>query len=208
MKLVSKKIIKGTITLETGLHIGGSKSSLEIGGIDSPVIKTAKKIPYIPGSSLKGKLRSLLAKEHGASKIEKEPENLKKLFGFSGNNAEITRLYVRDALLDVKHFDETFNKETLDLDYSQEKVENKINRAKGSAEHPRHIERVPEGAIFNFELVLNVYEGDDDYIDLIKGAFNLLEDDYLGGSGSRGYGKVKISLKPVETKNYEQYFGH
>ncbi len=208
MKLLSKKKIIGTITLETGLHIGGSKSSLEIGGIDSPVIKTSKNVPYIPGSSLKGKLRSLLAKEHGATEINNEPEYLKKLFGFSGNNGEITRLYVRDAFLDVEHFNSTFDKNTLDLDFSQEKVENKINRVRGTAEHPRHIERVPEGAIFNFELVLNVYEGDEDHIERIKGAFKLLDDDYLGGSGSRGYGKVKINITQIDTKNYEQYFGN
>jgi len=200
MKLISKSIITGTITLQTGLHIGGSKSSLDIGGLDSPVIKNPLGVPYIPGSSLKGKLRSLIAaKLNGASKESEDEPIVKKLFGFAGktrDDGEATRLIVRDADLDEKEFEEKFKKEEVILEtkFTQEKAENSIDRKSGKAANPRFIERVPAGAVFNFELVLNNYEGDStkDFIDLIKQGFDLLEDDYIGGSGTRGYGKVKI----------------
>ena len=69
MKQLIKKIkIQTSITLVTGLHIGGSSENVEIGGIDSPVIKlgTRENQPYIPGSSLKGKMRCLLEQAAGA----------------------------------------------------------------------------------------------------------------------------------------------
>ncbi len=88
MKLVTKHILKGNIKLETGLHIVGAKSSLDIGGLDSPVIKTAKGVPYIPGSSLKGKIRSLLALKEGAKEIKLESQELRQLFGCSDKDRE------------------------------------------------------------------------------------------------------------------------
>jgi CRISPR-associated protein Csm3 len=222
MKLISKTIIKGTIKLETGLHIGGSKSSLDIGGLDSPVIKNPLGVPYIPGSSLKGKLRSLLAAKYntnGNTDEHDDATNIKKIFGYAGKNkkgdapsvsGEITRLIVRDADLDVKVFNEIFKEDeaVLETPFTQEKTENRIDRKSGKAANGgiRNIERVPAGAIFNFELVLNNYEEDksEDFIGLINTGFELLEDDYLGGSGSRGYGKIKIesNINNPETKSY------
>lgn len=208
MKLTKKIIYTGTIELQTGLHIGGNPSSLEIGGIDSPVIKTAGKVPYIPGSSLKGKLRALLAREEGATEIKNESETLKKLFGFSDKEKpQLTRLYFRDAYLDEKHFMDRFDDAELDLDYSEEKIENVINRVDGTASDLRNIERVPAGAKFDFEFVLNIYDNDDEALfkEKIVAAFNMLKDDYLGGSGSRGYGKVSIDYS-YKTKNIKDYF--
>jgi CRISPR-associated protein Csm3 len=207
MKLTSKTIIRGIITLETGLHIGGSKSSLDIGGLDSPVIKNPLGVPYIPGSSLKGKLRSLLAADlNGAINEDKDDPKIQKLFGYATSPGEMTRLIVRDAALDVKKFKERFNENTaiLETEYTQEKTENHIDRKSGKADNPRQIERVPAGAIFNFELVLNNYEGDksENFLELIKTGITLLEDDYLGGSGTRGYGKVKIQFDKPESKTY------
>jgi CRISPR-associated protein Csm3 len=219
MKLISKTIIAGTITLETGLHIGGSKSSLDIGGLDSPVIKNPLGVPYIPGSSLKGKLRSLLASKNNVNKNEDEHDDIKiikQLFGYAGKNkkgdevavpGEVTRLIVRDAMLDTEKFKKAFTDKDaiLETEFTQEKAENKIQRKSGKAEHPRFIERVPAGAIFNFELVLNNYIEDENegFINLIKQGFSLLEDDYIGGSGTRGYGKVKISITSEENKTYQ-----
>ncbi len=221
MKLLSKTIITGTITLETGLHIGGSKSSLDIGGLDSPVIKNPLGIPYIPGSSLKGKLRSLLAAKNNINKNEDEHDDIKsikQLFGYAGKNkkgdeaavpGELTRLIVRDAMLDKEEFKKAFTDKDaiLETEFTQEKAENKIQRKSGKAEHPRFIERVPAGAVFNFELVLNNYEEDktEDFLNLIKQGFNLLDDDYIGGSGTRGYGKVKIdsNIDNPEIKTYQ-----
>jgi CRISPR-associated protein Csm3 len=207
MKLISKTIISGTITLETGLHIGGSKSSLEIGGIDSPVIKTAKGVPYIPGSSLKGKLRSLLAKEEGATDFKFESTMLKQIFGYAHKeNPQVTRLYVRDAYMDETKFKVTFEKAELDTEYTEEKVENTIDRISGTSKGGlRHIERVPAGAVFNFEMVLNKFENDPDFLPEIRKAINLFKDDYLGGSGSRGYGKVKGEITETKVKLIESY---
>lgn len=199
MKLLSKIILTGKLELITGLHIGGSKSSMEIGGIDSPVIKTANKVPYIPGSSLKGKLRSLLAKEEGSIDVNRDSDKLKMIFGSSDRNF-VTRLFVRDAYLDEDAF-KIFQDIDSIINYGEEKVENVIDRRTGAAKNPRHIERVPAGTIFNFEMLLNKYENDPDFYQDIKMALNLLEDDYLGGSGSRGYGKVAIiELNKVEKK--------
>ncbi|HEV2448043.1 MAG TPA: type III-A CRISPR-associated RAMP protein Csm3, partial [Candidatus Sulfopaludibacter sp.] len=65
LKLVGKLILEGDLTCHTGLHIGAGKGSLEIGGADTPVVKDAFGLPYIPGSSLRGKIRSLLEQSSG-----------------------------------------------------------------------------------------------------------------------------------------------
>lgn len=123
MKLIKKHFFRGTIELKTGLHIGGAKSSLDIGGLDSPVIKTAKGVPYIPGSSLKGKIRSLLAMQEGAKEIGEESDKLLRLFGCSDDGkVQKTRLIFRDALLDIDKFEEKFkNSELLATKYTEEK---------------------------------------------------------------------------------------
>lgn len=220
MKLIKKHIFRGTIELGTGLHIGGSKSSMDIGGLDSAVIKTANGIPYIPGSSLKGKIRSLLAIKEGATHItlpkdkkheeyEKgESEPLLKLFGCSDKEkGQKSRLIFRDAHLDVAKFKETFaNSELLVTEYTEEKFENTIDRLQGKAANGglRQMERVPAGAVFNFEIVLDVYDTDnaEENLKTLKHGFELLENDYLGGSGTRGYGKVIIKYDEPEIKTF------
>ncbi len=67
LKFIGKLILEGELHCETGLHIGAGKGSLEIGGSDNPVVKDALGRPYIPGSSLRGKLRSLLEQYSGAA---------------------------------------------------------------------------------------------------------------------------------------------
>lgn len=211
MTLKEIKKISGTITLETGLHIGGSKSSLDIGGLDSPVIKTPQGIPYIPGSSLKGKIRSLLGITEGSVDVEHDSTLLKKMFGFPGIQdekdkkkivgAEISRLIFRDALLDTEKFKTEFTDKdaVLDTQYTEAKYENTIDRKSGTTKKGglRQIERVPAGAIFNFEIVVSIFDGDanDKIIEKLEKGIKLLENNYLGGSGSRGYGKVKIEYK-------------
>ncbi|WP_315815071.1 type III-A CRISPR-associated RAMP protein Csm3 [Paraflavitalea speifideaquila] len=196
------------------MHIGGSKSSMDIGGLDSPVIKTPQGVPYIPGSSLKGKIRSLLAKHTKGteSPIEEDEPIIMKLFGFHGKNEPpikpvISRLIFRDAYLDVEHFNKEFENAILDTNFTQEKYENTIDRKSGKAANGglRNIERVPAGAKFNFEIVLDVYDDDDEGVNLyeylLKG-ISLLNDDYLGGSGTRGYGKINMEYIEPETKTY------
>jgi CRISPR-associated protein Csm3 len=204
MKLIETKIVAGTITLETGLHIGGSKSSLDIGGLDSPVIKTPQGIPYIPGSSLKGKIRSLLGIKEGSFDLKNDSDVLVKMFGSSEKGREtISRLIFRDAQLDEADFKKIFtdNDAVLDTAYTEAKYENKIDRKSGTTDKKgggiRQIERVPAGAKFNFEIVINVFDEDknDKIEEKLKEGITLLENNYLGGSGSRGYGKVKIDYE-------------
>lgn len=207
MKLIENKIVKGIITLETSLHIGGSKSSLDIGGLDSPVIKTPQGIPYIPGSSIKGKIRSLLGLKEGSLKVEEDSPLLKKMFGYPGEKdkenknkvvgAEISRLIFRDAFLNEADFKKVFQDAIMDTDFTEAKYENTIDRKSGTSKSGlRQIERVPAGAKFHFEIVVNLYEDnsikDNGIVEELKEGITLLENNYLGGSGSRGYGKVKI----------------
>ena len=144
-KLVKKILVSTKLTVVTGLHIGGSKDSVEIGGIDNPVIKVAtrKNQPYIPGSSLKGKMRCLLEQVNGATAVGKS-ETVNNLFGYASNN-QPSKLIVRDAYLSddsVKKLVEA----SLDMPYTENKYENTIDRVRGKAEHPRQSERVPAGA--------------------------------------------------------------
>jgi len=209
MNLIGKIFIRGKIVAETGLHIGGSKSSLDIGGIDLNVIKTANKIPFIPGSSLKGKLRSMLARIEGSESANSDSGDIKNIFGDSGKNDEkglVTRLLVRDANLeDTKTFKDRFKE--LELEYTESKWENTIDRRTGTAQHPRQLERVPSGAEFDFEMVFDEYndEKTNEYLRLIRTAMRLLEGDYLGGSGSRGYGKIKFKDVKFSIKNIENF---
>jgi len=216
-KLIGKYFIKGQIKAVTGLHIGGSKTALDIGGIDLNVIKTAQGVPYIPGSSLKGKLRSMLAKEEGSEKPSTDSDKVKEIFGESpsGDNkvGKITRLIVRDSFLGNSK--EMENKEgeftDLELDYTEGKWENTIDRKSGTAGNPRQIERVPAGAIFDFEMVYDIYDDEDEngklkkesHLKEIKKAMRLLQDDYLGGSGSRGYGKIEFGLLDKENNEWK-----
>ena len=204
MRLINSKKIGGVITVETGLHIGGAKNSFDIGGLDTPVIKTPNGVPYIPGSSLKGKIRSLLALREGCADIKEEPDLLKKMFGYTGDKnddktAQKTRLIFRDAHLDVDSFREKFEDAVLETTYTEGKFENTIDRTTGKAAGagPRQIERVPVGAKFKFEVIINAYDGDDlqEMEEELYRGLTMLEDNYLGGSGTRGYGKVKLDIK-------------
>lgn len=217
MRLIEVIKIQGKIILETGLHIGGSKTSLDIGGLDSPVIKTPLGVPYIPGSSLKGKMRSLLGLNEGCGSIEEDTALLKKMFGFHGNEkkmqpAVLTRLICRDAHMNGEAFHQMFtqNNALLETDYTSVKFENVIDRKKGTTITGglRQIERVPAGAEFDLEMILNIFDEDNrlEMVDMLKKGLKLIETNYLGGSGTRGYGKVKIqvlSMKPVELKTNE-----
>lgn len=199
IKLIKKVIYKGTIVLKTGLHIGGTNAALNIGGPDKFVVRNPlTNIPYIPGSSLKGKMRSLVEIANGESNNGKPSNNPNSragaLFGVAGDNesSHPSRLIVRDASLDVSDphlFDNT------DLPFTESKTEVSIDRITAKA-NPRTFERVPAGAKFNFEMILNVFEGENEaqLKATLKQAFKLLQDDYLGGQGSRGYGQVEINL--------------
>lgn len=201
MKQLVKKIkINTTITLLTGMHIGGSKENVEIGGIDNPVIKLASKNdqPYIPGSSLKGKMRCLLEQVAGSPEVGGD-ERVNNLFGITEKKGttrpnQPSKIIVRDACLTEKSLTMFAACNSLDMPFTENKFENTIDRIKGVAEHPRQTERVPAGAEFAVEFIINVWDDDkkDDLLAMLKKGLALIENDYLGGSGSRGYGQVKF----------------
>lgn len=207
-KLNKKIVYSGNIILKTGLHIGGTNTALNIGGPDSFVVRNPlTNIPYIPGSSLKGKMRMLIELRDGTisqkGDVTNDPNsNAGALFGTSGDNnsSHPSRIIVRDAELDLSDphkFDNT------DLPYTESKTEVTINRISAKA-NPRTIERIPAGAVFNFNMVLNIFDTDDEnqLKNTLDSAMKLLEDDYLGGNGSRGYGQIEFSDVTTEEKTY------
>lgn len=217
MKQLIKKIkIHTSLTLVTGLHIGGSSENVEIGGIDSPVIKlgTRENQPYIPGSSLKGKMRCLLEQAAGAPKIGLNAE-VNNLFGIieskaNGTNNQPSKLIVRDAMLTPKSVTSLLGSEGLDMPFTESKTENTIDRVEGATVKGgvRTTERVPAGAEFQAEFILNIWDDDDEtkLLDLFKKGISLLENDYLGGSGSRGYGQIKFGeLNMIELSDSNQW---
>ena len=215
MQLTQIRSFTARLTLETGLHIGAGDSEMHIGGVDKQVVKhPLTNQPYIPGSSLKGKMRSLLEWKTGA--VQEKPLGLEqfdkadagqkaaigavvKLFGVSGDNKlteerarEIgpTRLAFWDCELAPGWLKEI---EQLNQALTEVKSENSINRITGVADAPRFFERVPAGTQFDFRLSLKVLDGEADLLPVVLAGLRLIELDSLGGSGSRGYGKVKFA---------------
>lgn len=214
-KLKGKIIIKGQIKLLTGLHIGTGNNFSAIGAVDNVVIRDSiTGRPMIPGSSLKGKMRFLLARTSFSdnslemAKIEAEDVKIKRLFGSSGGKNEkimFSRLQFHDSIL-TDNSAERLSKLDLDLPYTEIKFENTINRATAVA-NPRQQERVPAGSEFEFKLTYNVEEVSEQEIeeDLsnIAKCMEILQDDYLGGHGSRGYGRILFEKIETETKTYK-----
>ena len=236
--LHGRLFIRGNIKAVTGLHIGGATGALQIGGVDSPIIRDPlSNRPYIPGSSLRGKMRSLSEKRHGLKQVgigsdvrihicktkmvqvgkDKEPapddEQPYKdcpvctVYGVPGNEyADApTRLVVRDVSLGDKSAKALEQAQT-DMPYSEVKWEATIDRVT-SAAVPRQIERVPAGAVFEgFELVYSVYHASDlaRLVGVVE-ALQLLEDDYLGGLGSRGGGKIAFEQIEIYARNRDNY---
>lgn len=212
-------IIKGKIVCETGLHIGGSNDSLDIGGSDSMIIRdSATERPYIPGSSLKGKLRSLfelneqksidsiLGDAKGGPSVDEESLAV-KIFGISADKANKikypTRLIVRDSYPNEE--DNKFWDEHEEIIKGTElKYENTIDRIKSSA-NLRNIERVPKGSVFDFEMIFSRYDDEENNLRYLFEAMEYLEDNYLGGSGSRGYGKVRFKDISVVIRGQDYY---
>ncbi len=216
-KLESKIIIIGKVIAETGLMIGSSNSALEIGGTDKQIIRNpVDKKPYIPGSSLKGKMRSLLEISRGTiHNDEREkgtptqnPEHeAARLFGHINKNKEKkqqpSRLIVRDGMITEESLKKLNNTELL---YTEVKAENTINRITAEA-NPRFFERVPRSAEFDLNMTLNVFEAENERtsLDLVYECLRLIQDDYLGGGGSRGNGQVKFKLEKVVRRSVDYY---
>lgn len=221
-KLLKKLEITGILTLETGLHIGGTNSSMSIGGIDKAVIRNPlNNQPFIPGSSLKGKMRSLLeistgniggrsggVVHNGPSSrlgIDGQP-SAADLFGNAINDGQKpSRIIVRDLSL-INH--KALLAKT-EIPYTEGKTEVVIDRIT-SAAMPRQNERVPAGAQFKLNLVVNIWEQDihsqNQLLGLLFSSLQLLTDDYLGGHGSRGYGQVSIEVTDMVEKGSDTYY--
>ncbi|HFD40283.1 MAG TPA: type III-A CRISPR-associated RAMP protein Csm3 [Anaerolineae bacterium] len=234
--LYGRIFVRGQIEAVTGLHIGGSPAALAIGSVDNPVIRDALSgRPYIPGSSIRGKMRSLWEKmtgveqnwsltkgrrikagQHQAKEVvihlcntSKEYEQCPvcQIYGVMGQSdaAFPTRLVVRDAFLSEESQKRLKNAKT-DLPYTEVKWEAAIDRIT-SAATPRQVERVPAGAVFDrFEMVFSVYDPNDlaRFLNVLE-AMQLVEDDYLGGLGSRGSGKVKFENLQLSCRARNRY---
>lgn len=213
MEQSNQSVLKGKLKLtailrvDTGLHIGASSDFAPIGAVDSPFLRDPlTKQPIIPGSSLKGKIRTLLArsystKEYVLNSIDEDSPQIKRLFGTAakGNaGGKAARLQFYDIRMTQDSF-ARFDAMDLDTYIGEIKWENGINRVTAGA-MPRQIERVPAGTEFAFTLVYNI-ENDAEIMEdmkLLSDGIRLLQMDYLGGHGSRGYGRVSLNGFSVE----------
>ncbi|RKX80193.1 MAG: type III-A CRISPR-associated RAMP protein Csm3 [Spirochaetes bacterium] len=215
------KSITGKIKVLTGLHIGAGSDVIEIGGMDNPIIKNPiTGEPYIPGSSLKGKMRSLMEWYFNKVKVNGgepckcgEPDcEICRVFGCAIQNTEKsvekskkrgpTRLIVRDAFLTEETKEKFAGKNLV-----EDKSENSINRLTAAAT-PRHLERVVPGTEFDFSLSYRFFDMEDGFEideryfrDVVLKALAILEHDFLGGGGSRGSGKIMfVDLRDEKEK--------
>jgi CRISPR-associated protein Csm3 len=237
IKLLGRILMRFAIKLDSGLHIGGSEAGIEIGGVDKTVIRDPlTNQPYIPGSSLRGKVRSLLEKRLGLPQNERigtgyihsaqtaaeyAASPVSQVFGVAGKGdfGLPSRLVVRDIALSKDSRDALLRLGTTDLPFTEVKTEVSIDRVT-SAANPRQLERVPAGVIFGGDegmpdvFVYSVYDGaeinanpkqDLDLFSLLIQGMQLIEDDYLGGFGSRGSGKISFHDFRLATRAGEAY---
>ena len=236
LKLIGKLILDGELSCQTGLHIGAGKGSLDIGGADNPVVKDAYGLPYIPGSSLRGRLRSLLEQANGLTipaelvylskrkgqevrihQSDRPDDEVCLLFGrnpgrmdrvqgesVDGNTSTPARLTVYDAPLDQASIT-TQMRENLDDELTELKSETAIDRITAQSS-PRTLERVPAGAKFKVRFVIDILCEEDKALPArVAEALRLLEDDALGGGGSRGSGRVSCAALSVTWRARSYY---
>jgi CRISPR-associated protein Csm3 len=236
LKLIGKLILEGDLHCETGLHIGAGKGSLEIGGADNPVVKDSHGRPYVPGSTLRGRIRALLEQAtgmavpselvyiskrkgqevriHQSDRPDDEvcllfgrgPGHIEKVGGgdLDGNAATPARLAVFDAPLVAESITSQM-REMLDDELTEVKSENAIDRITSQA-NPRTLERVPAGARFRIRMVLDILCPEDAVLaGVLAQGLRLLEDDTLGGGGSRGSGRVRFGDLKLCWRGREYY---
>jgi CRISPR-associated protein Csm3 len=221
-RLLATVTIYGKIQCVTGLHIGGVGTGYEIGGMDNPVIRDpVTSYPYIPGSSLKGKMRSLMewaegvVKDGAIHKCSDVDEPVCRIFGAPaemGRPSGPTRLIVRDAFPDAntrRMMDDLEAKQGLPK--VEVKTENNIDRVTSATlSGPRSQERVSVGSSFDFELIYSLYdiEGcnpDVEYLEKVFTALRLLQDSTLGGGGSRGSGQIELRIGEPTINTVDRY---
>ena len=236
LRLLGKLIFDGELHCITGLHVGAGKGSLEIGGADNPVVKDSLGLPYIPGSSLRGRIRALLeqvtgmavpselvylskrkgqeVRIHQSDRPDDEicilfgrtPGRMEKATGESldSSHSSPARLAVFDAPLDAASITAPM-RENMDDELTEIKSENAIDRITSQA-NPRTLERVPAGAKFSVHMVLDLLCPEDAVLlPLLVQGMRLLEDDALGGGGSRGNGRVRFANLNLVWRSKEYY---
>ena len=223
MQLTNIRLIEGCIELVTGLHIGAGSEEMQIGGTDNPVVRNpVDRRPYIPGSSLKGKMRGLLEWHAGtvgdtdgkpvgfrdvaglSDEKRQRAESILKLFGGApqGGSSDEKLVHIiretgptRLAFWDCPLNDDWAKRmDDRGLSLTEVKMETAIDRIGGAAATGslRNTERVPAGARFDFRLTMRVHDGEDLLTEVLRG-LRLIELTGLGGAGSRGYGKVRFT---------------
>ena len=205
--LVGKLKVTATLRVETGMHIGASSDFAPIGAVDSPFLRDPlTKQPIIPGSSLKGKIRTLLARscstqDYVLNDIDKDSPQIRRLFGSAAQGSgggQAARLQFSDIRMTPESLAQ-FGSMELDTYIGEIKFENSINRATAVA-NPRQIERLPAGTEFAFTLIYNIERPAElmEDMQILGKGLRLLQMDYLGGHGSRGYGRVSLRAFAVE----------
>lgn len=206
--MLAKIRITGKISSITGMHIGGASGFSAIGAIDLPVIRDVRTDdPMIPGSSLKGKMRSLLAKQYSDTLKLPTHNNdnvkIRRLFGYmqdgkSGEEREKKAFPARLQFSDMFLMNKEYLSE-IGVPTTEVKFENTINRLTAVA-NPRQIERSVAGSEYELNLIYNVVNEDEMLEDFttINEGMRLLTYDYLGGHGSRGYGRIRFSELKLE----------
>ena len=200
--MYGKLIIKTNIKTLTGMHIGGSSVFSAIGAVDSSVVRdTFTHLPIVPGSSLKGKLRSLLSRSMNGGvrcDVTEDDPVIKRLFGCHEPDIILARLQFADCFVTPESV-QTFSHTGL----TEIKWENTIDRVSAVA-NPRQIERVVPGVCFESRITYTIEsenELSDDFTALAK-AMKLLQMDYIGGNGTRGSGR--ISFENIEISDPDQ----
>lgn len=230
MQLTNINTITADLVLLTGLRIGGGDTEMHIGGVDNCVIKhPITQEPYLPGSSIKGKIRSLLEwrsgsvqaaplswQDYSKANTVQQPHvlHILQLFGLGGADNLTDEQSKKVGPSRLSFWDCSLNKDDLakavedNLPLTEVKSENRINRIAGTAEHPRQTERIPAGAKFDFRLSVKQLAGDDEKLtDTLLAGLKLLELDSLGGSGSRGYGKIQFVNLKINGEDVSAKFG-
>lgn len=234
-KLNYKLFIEGKIAALTGIHIGSGESELQVEQIASVIKHKLSGEPYLPGSSLKGKMRALYELKNGeftrstpgedteSDEISYTPSQdlslhkSPRLFGNAIDNkqseSQASRLLVRDAYLTAEAKD--LMEGRTDLPYLEVKSENNIDRLLAKAV-PRKKERIPAGASFGLSLVLTVYEEEgeekgsinqstEENLSTLFESLRLIQDDYIGGGGSRGSGQIAIKISKITLRDDSYY---
>lgn len=202
MKKIAYHEVTGVIRCLSGLRIGGSDDLLQIGGTDLTCIKHPVTLkPYLPGSSLKGKMRSELEQMLGKTggRDGNEPCGcgnctICRVFGSHKNTRHHlgpSRIIVRDAQLLAGG--------ELEL-----KSENVIDRKTGTAMHPRKIERVVAGSAFTLRIGIQEWDldcdvayagkmGGDSLVAFILEGLKLVQRTGIGSGVSKGSGEIQFA---------------